>query len=84
MARTRAYQCYLDGEHVLVGGWLARARRLVGDDPRERLWLEVFDAMEDPDAVAREARLRAVEGRSSTSTAGCCQPPAATPRPTRR
>jgi DNA-binding NarL/FixJ family response regulator len=61
IARTRAYQCYLDGDHVLVGGWLSRARRLAGDDRRERLWIEVFDAMDDPDPVARDRRLRTVE-----------------------
>lgn len=61
IARTRAYQCYLDGDHVLVGGWLSRARRLAGDDRRERLWIEVFDAMDDPNPVARDRRLRMVE-----------------------
>lgn len=64
VARIRAYQCHLDGDWTLAGGWLARARRLVTDHGRsdgvEHQWLELFDTMADGDVPRRERRLRAV------------------------
>ena len=57
VARTRAYQCVLDGADPEAAGWLGRARRLTGEhqDPVEEAWLAVFDAMglADPEEARR-------------------------------
>ncbi len=62
VARTLAYRYALHGDDVLMAGWVERARSLVPEDEGhvERLWVELFDALGDPDLVSRERRLRAL------------------------
>jgi DNA-binding CsgD family transcriptional regulator len=61
VARTLAYQFALHGDDVLMSGWIERARRLVADpDHVEGLWVELFDALGDPDLSSRERRLRSL------------------------
>ena len=62
VARTLAYQYALHGDDVLMAGWVERARSLVPDHEGhvERLWVELFDALGDPDLTSRERRLRAL------------------------
>lgn len=62
VARTLAYQYALHGDDVLMTGWVERARSLVPDDEAhvERLWVELFDALGDPDLASRERRLRSL------------------------
>lgn len=62
IARTLAYQCHLDGDPAGLNGWLGQARRLASeaDDAVEQQWMELFDALGDPDPAAKEGRLRAL------------------------
>lgn len=66
VARTLAYQYALHGDDVLMAGWVERARRLVAADDTpgsadvERHWVELFDALADPDLGSRERRLWAL------------------------
>ncbi len=65
-ARTRAYQCALDGATAKAGGWLGQARTLAAQhgDPVEVAWLELFDAMGDPEEDRGLRRLEALRQRA--------------------
>lgn len=66
VARTRAYQCVLDGAGPEASGWLGRATRLAAEhrDPVELAWMELFDAMGGADRAEARRRLVAVAARA--------------------
>lgn len=61
VALAIAYLSAVYGEHAVMAGWVARARRLL-DDPDEEpaawAWVELYRALSDPDVRVRENALR--------------------------